>query len=239
MRWALLSFAAGAAFATPATAEELAFGQAPVSDTELADQRGGFALPGGIDVSIAVQSETRVNGVLLLRSVFVADRGPPTLTVFARTGDAQSALPGTGQSSSNPNATSNFLPGVGAGVGATSSSVSFGNAVTSSIGDEPEGLSKIDLVSGGVAVEAAGGTVRLDRSGALNQVVLSQETLDVRHLVGQAYGTIAANRGNDVSVETSTIINLDLKNVTPLNMGSALFRAEALGLDAAAALGRR
>jgi hypothetical protein len=40
-------------------------------------------------------------------------------------------------------------------------------------------------------------------------------------------------------IDTSTIMNLDVRNATPLNTGSALFRVEALGLDAAAALGRR
>jgi hypothetical protein len=234
MRRVFLTITAGAALlASPgqAAAEELAFGSAPVSDAELADERGGFILPGGVDVSIAVQSDTRVNGVLLLRTIFVADRGPSTLNVFARTGDigaAGSAAP-AGQSSAAGTTIST----------GTSSAVSIGTAAAVAIGEDQEGLTRLDLASGGAAVAAAGGQVRLERSGALNQVVLARETLDVRHLVGQAYGTIAANRGNDVSVDTSTIINLDLRNVTPLNTGSAMFRVEALGLDAAAALGRR
>jgi hypothetical protein len=100
-------------------------------------------------------------------------------------------------------------------------------------------LTKLDVAPGGAAVEIAGGVVRIEQTGAGQQVVLSQQTLDVRHLVGQAYGTIAANRGNDVTIDTSTIINLDLQNVTPLNIGSAMFRAEALGLQSAALLGAR
>lgn len=204
----------------PAAEEELAFGAPPVSDGELAEARGGFMLPGGIDVSIAVQSDTRVNGVLLLRTIFVADVGPATLSVFGRTGEApqaQSAGPASG----------------------SSTSVSIGNAARISVGDDQDGLVRLDLTEGGTGIAAAGGVVRVERLGAGAQIVLDQATLDVRHLVGQSYGTIAANRGNDVAIDTSTIINLDLQNVTPLNVGSALFRAGALGMDAAAALGSR
>jgi hypothetical protein len=107
------------------------------------------------------------------------------------------------------------------------------------IGEQPAGLAKLDISAGGPAIETAGGVVRIDQTAQGQQVVLSQATLDVRHLVGQAYGTIAANSGNDVMIDTSTIMNLDVRNATPLNTGSALFRVEALGLDAAAALGRR
>lgn len=211
--------------ATAEAVEELAFGAAPVSDGDLAQARGGFLLPGGIDVSIAVQSDTRVNGVLLLRTIFVADTGPATLNVFGRTGEAAETR------SAGADA------GAAGAAGSSSTSVSVGNTARIEVGEDQDGLSRLDVSSGGVA--AAGGIVRVERVGAGSQVVLNQATLDVRHLVGQSYGTIAANRGNDVAIDTATIINLDLQNVTPLNVGSALFRAGALGMDAAAALGGR
>ena len=224
----LLSFlAAGTATMTaaPAAAEELAFGKAPVSETELAEQRGGFVVPGGLNISIAVQTDTRVNGVLLLRSIFVADRGPAVLSVFGRTDPVPE---GTASAAAN-----------GANSGSTSA-VTVGTASRiDTAANQPEGLTKLELTPGAPGVSTAAGVVRLDQAGRGQQVVLTQPTLDVRHLVGQAYGTIAANRGNDVAVDTSTIINLDLGNVTPLSTGSVLFRVEALGLDAASQLGRR
>jgi hypothetical protein len=61
------------------------FGKAAVPGEALAAMRGGFALPGGIDVSIAVQSNTAVNGAPVLRTQFLAGSGAPTLAVFGRT----------------------------------------------------------------------------------------------------------------------------------------------------------
>ena len=59
------------------------FGKAPVEDTALAGMRGGFALPGGLNVAITVQSSTSVNGAPILSTLFTADRGPAALSIFA------------------------------------------------------------------------------------------------------------------------------------------------------------
>jgi hypothetical protein len=224
MRGPLLSLLFGTAAVlapTAAAAETSVFSKKPVSDAELEGMRGGFVLPGGVDVSIAVQSDTRVNGVLMLRSVFVAHQGPPVLSVFGRTdpatGVTQTTSPGT----------------------ASTTSITVGKGAAAGIGEGQDGLSKLDLAPGG-AVEAAGGIVRIEKHGSVGtQIVLSSTTLDVRHLVGQAYGTIAANSGNDVAIDTSTTINLDVQNATPLNIGSAMLRVSTLGSDVAAALGGR
>lgn len=233
MRRLLPSLIAGATaflLTSAASAEELAFGKAPVSDDALSDARGGFTIPGGIDISIAVQSDTRINGVLQLRSIFVAHQGPPTLEVFARS-NAAPASSDANAGQGGPTAT---------GTTSVSRSVSLAGAPATAIGEDQQGLTKLDLAAGGAGVAAAGGVVTLERFGSAgSQVVLSRSTLDVQHLVGQAYGTIAANRGNDVTIDTSTIINLDLRNATPLNVGSAMARIETLGLNAAAALGGR
>ena len=195
-----------------------AFPSPAVADEALSDMRGGFALPGGLDVAVAVQSDTRVNGVLMLRSVFVVDQGPATLAVFGRTGDAPSAVSVTG-------------------AGGSTSTLSF-TSKAAAIGGAAEGLTKLALGPDGAPVAASGGTVRVETAGAQNRVVLSQPTLDISHLSGQAYGSIVANRGNDVTVDTATNINVDLRNATALNLGSAAFRIDALALDVATRLGR-
>lgn len=182
----------------PAIAQnyELAFDRIPVADDALSSMRGGFALPGGVDVSVAVQSDTLVNGVLLLRSVYVIDKDAPSLTVFGRTDAGQ--------------------PQAGA----------------------PGDLTQLSLTPGGSAASASGGTVRVEATGTGSQVVLSQPTLDVRHLTGQALGAVVLNRGNDVSIDTVSNINIDLKDATPFNIGSAIFRVDAAAIDSAARMGR-
>ena len=205
---------------TPAYAEEGsgAFGKLAVDDQALSAMRGGFALGGGLDVSVAVQSDTRVNGVLLLRSIFVVDKAASALTVYGRTGNT--ALPGLS---------------VGDRVSASGLNVSTG---ATEPGGAAEGLSQLSLSKDGASATASGGEIRVESAGRGHQVVLAQPTLDIRHLAGQAYGSIVANRGNDVTVDTVTNINIDLKNSTPFNLGSAMFRVEALAVDAATRLGR-
>lgn len=76
---------------SPVTANP--FGRRAVPAEALETMRGGFALPGGIDVSIAVQSDTAVNGALVLRTLFLANAGSPTLSVFGRTDPSASRQP--------------------------------------------------------------------------------------------------------------------------------------------------
>ena len=221
MRRLAFSFLLGvAAIAAPANTQDLphAFPHVPVADSALAEMRGGFGLPGGLDVSIAVQSDTRINGLLMLRSVFVVDAGAPVLNVYGRTDGAVGV--GTGSAGAPPTTSVNI----------STNAAAIGGAV--------EGLSDLGLSGAGSATAASGGTVRIEKQGAGSQVVLSQPTLDVRHLVGQAYGSAAANRGNDVTVDTVTNINIDLRNAMPSNVGSTMFRVEALANDSATRLGR-
>lgn len=197
--------------------EPNAFVDAPVGDDDLSKMRGGFALPGGLEVSVAVQTDTRVNGLLMLRSVFVVDKSAPTLTVYGRTD-------GSTGSATNPT-----------GTGSTTSVTLLNQPVA--LGGASDGLTKLGVADGGTAA-ASGGTVRVDKLGAGSAVILSQPTLDVSHLAGQAYGSVIANRGNDVSIDTVTNINIDLKNSMPSNIGSTMFRVDTLALESAARLGR-
>lgn len=211
---------AAALVSTPALARDgaRAFDKVPVADDALSSMRGGFALPGGVDVSVAVQSDTLVNGVLLLRSVYVIDKGAPTLTVFGRTDPIPEQAPVPGKNVST-------------------SSLTVSTQRTTSDG-APSGLTQLNLTPDGSAAAASGGTVRVERAGMGSQVVLSQPTLDIRHLTGQALGAVVLNRGNDVSIDTVSNINVDLKDATPFNIGSAIFRVDAAAIDSAARMGR-
>ena len=174
------------AFASPASADDGFFGKPAVTEEALASMRGGFALPGGLDVSIAVQSSTSVNGTPVLTTVFAVDGGPAMLSVF---------------------------------------------------GASASGFSRIEVGQGGSAQSGAG-TVRVEGAGSGAQVILSTPELNVRHLVGHAYGSIAANRASDVAVDTTTDITIEIRNATAMNIGSTMFKVEALALDSAARLVR-
>ena len=82
------------------------------------------------------------------------------------------------------------------------------------------------------------GAGQAEQAGAQSRVILSQPTLAVTHLAGQSYGSITANRGSDVAIDTTTLINVDLRGASPLNIGSAAFRIDALALETAMRLGR-
>ncbi|MFA7439824.1 MAG: hypothetical protein WCZ66_02530 [Sphingomonadaceae bacterium] len=75
-------------------------GHEAVSDTELAQMRGGFRLPNGVEVAMAVQIDSIVNGQLVLRSVLVADQGPARLEIYSpgdsKTQGAGTAIPVSG-----------------------------------------------------------------------------------------------------------------------------------------------
>ncbi|MCK0127366.1 hypothetical protein [Erythrobacter sp. F6033] len=80
MALAMLAFPSLAAAQSP-------FGDAaPVQDAELAEQRGGFVLPGGIDIGIAITQETSINGQLLFRTSYRIDDTGPVISVD-RVGD--------------------------------------------------------------------------------------------------------------------------------------------------------
>ena len=83
---------AAAFVSAPAVARDAgrAFDKAPVADDALSSMRGGFALPGGVDVSVAVQSDTLVNGVLLPHVIRYNARATPDRFVALA---AQAGLP--------------------------------------------------------------------------------------------------------------------------------------------------
>ncbi|MEL7197965.1 MAG: hypothetical protein AAGL10_06590 [Pseudomonadota bacterium] len=66
-----------AVLAHPAAAQS-PFGDAAVlDDAELAEARGGFIMPGGIDLDFAIFQETSVDGEIVLRSSYaLAETGP-------------------------------------------------------------------------------------------------------------------------------------------------------------------
>lgn len=77
MRVAHLLVAMLAIMAAPAAAQSPFDDVVAMDDSQLAEERGGFSLPGGIELDMTIRQETSVDGELLLRSSYVlSDDGP-------------------------------------------------------------------------------------------------------------------------------------------------------------------
>jgi hypothetical protein len=199
-----------------------------LSDGELASLRGGFSLPGGIDVRLVVQTDTSINGALVLRSVFrVADSA--SLQVLVPRDQAPVSVTRANAPGSQPSVWVSFDRSNGAVIGSVAPRPELSISLGSPDEHEPsaDGLRIIDTAHGPVdtavgRVTQAGTNVRLD-----------QQDLSITHLTDGAFGSIVANSGNDRAIDTATTISLDLKGVDPANIGSMALRVEGVVVDAA------
>ncbi|MCW2380664.1 MULTISPECIES: hypothetical protein [unclassified Sphingobium] len=236
----LISAVAAVVLCNPVFAQPPVEGHAPVPEDVLAESRGKFLLPNGVEVAMAVQTDTSVDGQLLLRSVFTVDQGAPRLAIYAPQSTRQSGAPGTSgpsQHAGNPGdvwvsfdresgvslVERSYRPSVGA--------VTVSTGEQAEIGLSPDGSTPLPLGPGDRA-QTQNGTVGLDRLGSGFKVTLSQQDLEVSHVFGLALGSVLLNSGNNRAIETSTTINLDLMNATPATVGSAMPRIDSMALDA-------
>jgi hypothetical protein len=203
----------------------------PMSTAELAEQRGGFQLPNGINVAITVQTDTSVDRAVVLRTVYMIDRGPPTLKAFTGTGpsatSAAAAAP-NGQGA-EPTITYDSRTGIQVtpGFGGPSVLITTG---APHIDADLKALQEVQL-GGGSATTAFGTITHLAQNG-VEAVRLDAGDLAVTHLAGAAFGSIIENSGNGRVIDTTTSVTIDLGNAGPDVLGSALPRVEALGIDA-------
>lgn len=209
---------------------------AAVPDPVLADQRGGFRLPSGIDVALTVQTQTAIDGAVVLRTVFQADQGTPSLTIYAPKAGETVATNG-GDSASSSVAAPAAAPWVSVdrrngievhqGVSAPAVAVSAGAPRAS--GDLPAGLG---TVSSGATTD--NGLITDTTRGGVRTVELRGADLAVTHITGNAFGSAIANSGSDRSIDTQTAVSIDLRNAGPDVLGSAMFRVQDIAIAAAA-----
>ncbi|MBJ6122791.1 hypothetical protein [Sphingomonas mollis] len=203
--------------------------QDPLPNEVLATQRGGFRLPSGIDVALTVQTQTAINGAVVLRSVFQADRGTPTLTVYApRPGETVAADGGHAGASGDPampvvtyDSRNGIQISASGGTPAVSLTLS-GGAASAATGLAP--------VTGDVMTD--NGTVSQSTRGALQVAELRAADLTITHLAGSAFGTAIANAGNDRAIDTSTAVGIDLRNAGPDVLGSSMLRVQDVAINA-------
>ena len=80
-----------AAIVCPASAYAEDMDAAPLSDTELAAQRGGFTVS-GVEVRLGAEMRTYMNGELVLQTVVNWDQGGATTTQTASGALSQSSM---------------------------------------------------------------------------------------------------------------------------------------------------
>ena len=209
-------------------AQDVALASVPPSgalpDAELAAQRGGFELPGGIDVALTVQTQTSLNGSVVLRTVFRADNGPATLTVYApRPGETVAArgVAGTGRAAM-PTITYDSRSGLHVTPGVSTLAVSTGATPATEAG--------LAQVADGAVTDH--GTIVQAVRGGVQSTELRSDDLTIAHLAGSAFGSAILNSGSDRAIDTQTTIGIDLNNAGPTLLASAALRIEDVAIDA-------
>lgn len=204
-------------------------------DAVLAEQRGGVRLPSGIDLALTVNTQTAVNGNIVLQTVFSIVDGAPTVTVLTpedgRTVAAPVASDGNmTRSGAAPVVTYDRQHGLQVTGNRGAIPVQFnGSPGTSSI--SAQGLQTIDPT---MPVTTDAGVVSQTGESTVRSVDLVAPDLTVSHLVGNAFGSAIANARNDATIDTQTTLSIDLRNAGPDVLGSAMLRVEGVALDALA-----
>jgi hypothetical protein len=202
-------------------AQDVPLAATSVTDAELAAARGGFMLPNGIDVALTVQTQTAVNGAVVLRSVFRADQGTPTLTVYApKSGEivVSERISSVGGVAGTPTITYDGRGGLQINPAAGSP----GPTVRATVTDAA--AAGLEAISG--SIDTANGTVSQTATGGLQTAELRATDLSITHLAGTAFGSAIANSGSDRAIDTTTSVGLDLRGVDATVLASAMLRVE-------------
>jgi hypothetical protein len=200
-----------------------------VADAALAGMRGGLRLPDGLDVQIGIDIETRLNGALILHTIYSSDG--PNAGIKVYTGGTSTPARTAGAIKVSGSATSNApvivvdRTATGTIVSARPQPVPVNAAlVQGSPADWPDvsGQNAVAVTANGPAVSSGGNGIQLtsDRQGAV--VTLDAPGLEVRHLVGRATGVVIANTGNDRVIDTASAVNVTLQGLSPVLMSSFL-----------------
>ena len=214
-----------------AAVQEAPWERAPLPDPVLAQQRGGFRLPSGVEISLSVRTDTAVNGALVLRTVFSADQGAPTVAIYApRTGT--SVASGLGQGSSgtttvgSPTVTYDGRGNIQVTPAVTTIAVSGAGR-----GDAGAAI-PAGLIQVGAGAVTDAGTIAEAANGLARAVTLQGPDISVTHLVGTALGSVIANAGSNRTIDTQTSVAIDLHGAGPDVVGSSMLRVQGVAESA-------
>ncbi|HEU4960631.1 MAG TPA: hypothetical protein VFT56_09495 [Sphingomonas sp.] len=204
--------------ASPAYAADTAplFNAPALSDSELAGQRGGFELPGGIDVALAATVTTSVNGAPVLTTTFKIVGNTATVATDGVLATVTAAAPDS--------------------VAAVKSATASAPTITVTLGK----TAAADSAPTPAAAPASGSS--LDPAKAMVTTVLtapgelastaSLDGLQVTHFVGDRIGAMVANSGDGRIIDQSLTLDISLANAGPFMIGSTLARVQNVGIEA-------
>ncbi len=209
---ALLALYAGAG--VRATAEESLFDAPSLDDEQLAEARGGFSLANGVTIDFGVVVSTVVDGTRVLQ------------TELRVLGDSvtTSVLQATGTQAPN-NAGSLDVPIVDA-TGGSGSGSSPGSGSGSGVADGKTPTPAVTSYVVTTNTGALGGGKGVTATAVLPQLM-------IEHQIGDSISSVIVNTGDGRVIDSSLTIDLTIGNVQPYSIGSAGYRIQSLGLDAA------
>ena len=209
---------------------------ARVPDRQLGAMRGGMRLPNGFEVAIGIDIQTRVDGILVLHTIYASDGPIMGVKVYTDGTDGERYAPGTIVVMA-PNSPAPIIVTTRSPSGTTIAPGSSSGASTVNLVNGPEttwvtadGQNEVPVTVDGGPVTTGPGTFSL--RSASNGVTSELDTADlqIRHLIGQATGVVIANAGSNRAIDTVSSVNIDLQNVAPL-VATSIFSNQALALD--------
>lgn len=232
----LLTAPIGTEVAAAAPDDAPAFAAPAVSDDDLSAATGKFTLPNGVDLALAVTSDTVIDGQLVLRTVFTIDNSAQ-LTVLGRESTTAGSGYDMGSGPSAPPTGISVSLDRQSGIQTITPTYSVQQSGTVSVGSSGQnsdalGLTQLPVTRGGPAVTTVDGTVSVQPLANGSLVSLSGDRFSVANLVGQSVATAILNSANDRTLDTVTNVTIDLRNVQPYLLGSAALRVDTLVLDA-------
>lgn len=209
------------------------FAAGPVPDPDLARMRGGFSLPNGIDIALAVQTQTKIDGAIVLRTVFQADDGPARFAAYVPTGSAVTDRAAPQHKSATTTTTLPVIAfdnrnGIQFAPGVTLPIVGGGQAEAISR-DAPNGFAPVSAEN---PTQTPAGVVTVTDVAPSYRATLDGTMLSISHLAGQAFGSIVANSADNRNIDVETRVDLSLAGASPDVLGSSMFRVENTALDA-------
>jgi hypothetical protein len=209
-----------------------------LSNEQLATLRGGVLLPNGLDISIGIDIQTLVNGQLALHTVLSTEAPTPFGLRVLNGGSASSmpptvTIPAAAQSSpllvlDRQSGSSSVAPTSASGPNTT---IHVLNAPTDTWPRYPD-ENTVPVSPNGPSVTTPFGTVQITQDSRGAVVSLSDPTLLVQHLVGEASGVTVANTANNQVVQTQSAIDVDVHGAWPA-IANALFRVNNVATNAA------
>jgi len=187
-----------------------------LSDTELAEARGGFSLPGGMEIDFAVDITTSVNGLQILETQFALAGDSISQRVTSTVDLIEVSLPGSANVTDKVQDTE-AVAKTGAIPVATTAPPNVGAAV-------PTELPSANVVSGQADVVSVPPEIVSARAEI--------EGLLVEHSIGQQIASTIINTVDNRVIDHQVNISISIGNVKPMSLGSVPFRVERLAFDA-------